>query len=687
MTLCSVCVAMFAQRETEGLHHESLQEISDASANGCRVCYAACEDFKLDFPEVFAQYTRKFRFNFKTQSREGQGSYTSLSVQSRDPHDPMMYSTLLVLEETIYRNERQGKRDDSLINQPLSRIGVEKQMSWSSAEERGIDRNPTNSLQVGYTDFGADTRGFRNIAANWLDTCRCQHQCGSQQNPDWHPRRLLEIMDGGVKLVVYSDDGISGPYVALSHCWGANPKFLTLTASNRAQFSKGIRVEDLPANFRDAVSITATLGFQFLWIDSLCILQAGQGSKEDWLVHAVDMASIYSNSTLNLSSHHAEDATQPCFASRNPQLVQACLVDWHGFSTVSTRHIVFSWNVDGQGALKSSRLSSRGWVIQERLLSPRVLHFTKSQIFWECNGLGLASESFPFGVPKPLETHYSPRPFSITSTRGFPGNRKGRERRTSPTYEDLWPWLVREYTKCGLTKPDTDILVALAGVARQLASLRKDQYCAGLWSTDLLWQITWTVLDEDRPPYTHRSLFEIHPTWSWAGVKAPVEMPVWDIDFFGPCQLLASVHGVHTPLLDANNPFSAVKAGSHLTLRGLLFAIKRIEDNTLVLQPWIDESDVIILRHHFDFEDPEELQVDRVRLMPIVDQGEGGIHMIILRRRMCGDGFERIGTTRADAGAWLTTSVQKSVGREKISTLFLGKDGEVGGQRELVQIF
>jgi hypothetical protein len=38
------------------------------------------------------------------------------------------------------------------------------------------------------------------------------------------------------------------------------------------------------------------------------------------------------------------------------------------------------WHTTIQGPLQS-----RGWVLQERQLSPRILHFTKSRLLCECN--------------------------------------------------------------------------------------------------------------------------------------------------------------------------------------------------------------------------------------------------------------------------------------------------------------
>ncbi|KAE9367118.1 hypothetical protein N431DRAFT_83122 [Stipitochalara longipes BDJ] len=40
-------------------------------------------------------------------------------------------------------------------------------------------------------------------------------------------------------------------------------------------------MEELPLCYRDAVLITRMLGYRFLWIDALCIIQ-DQESKADW---------------------------------------------------------------------------------------------------------------------------------------------------------------------------------------------------------------------------------------------------------------------------------------------------------------------------------------------------------------------------------------------------------------------
>lgn len=37
-----------------------------------------------------------------------------------------------------------------------------------------------------------------------------------------------------------------------------------------------------------------------------------------------------------------------------------------------------------KSSVESGVLNKRAWVLQERVLSPRIIHFTEEQIFWEC---------------------------------------------------------------------------------------------------------------------------------------------------------------------------------------------------------------------------------------------------------------------------------------------------------------
>ncbi|KAH8592621.1 heterokaryon incompatibility, partial [Bisporella sp. PMI_857] len=86
-------------------------------------------------------------------------------------------------------------------------------------------------------------------------------------------------------------------YVALSHCWGKDTNFLKLTLENQHSLRLGVSTAELTKTFRQAIHTVASLGYSFLWIDSLCIIQ---DSKEDWKRESATMCDIYKNSSFTI---------------------------------------------------------------------------------------------------------------------------------------------------------------------------------------------------------------------------------------------------------------------------------------------------------------------------------------------------------------------------------------------------
>jgi hypothetical protein len=99
----------------------------------------------------------------------------------------------------------------------------------------------------------------------------------------FRPRRLIEVGRRGKSprlIETSSHGGDCSKYLALSHCWGKEmPEIATTKLSTLNERKAGITFRRLPQTFRDALTVTRGLDIQFLWIDSLCIVQ---DSAEDW---------------------------------------------------------------------------------------------------------------------------------------------------------------------------------------------------------------------------------------------------------------------------------------------------------------------------------------------------------------------------------------------------------------------
>lgn len=80
-----------------------------------------------------------------------------------------------------------------------------------------------------------------------------------------------------IKLVETKDWVGKVPYVTISHCWGKGPIAKT-TDSTLDKMKDRVDRSMLPQTFKDAVAVTHLLGYRYLWIDALCIIQ---GNKTD----------------------------------------------------------------------------------------------------------------------------------------------------------------------------------------------------------------------------------------------------------------------------------------------------------------------------------------------------------------------------------------------------------------------
>jgi hypothetical protein len=489
------------------------------------------------------------------------------------------------------------------------------------------------------------------IARAWLKTCERDHPfCGLRFIP-WWPKRLLDLTGSLPRLMLTERETPRGNYATLSHCWGENPTFITLTAENIERLQNGCLPAELPQSFLDAIEVTRGLGIQYLWIDSLCIIQSGEGSLEDWTEHVDSMTDVYWNCTINISINRAKNANEGCFVDRNSLLAQECQINWHGFHHDNLKYTVCSWNTSGYGALDTLPIAKRAWVVQERLLAPRVLHFGSEQIFWDCNIVTLASETVPLGLPLHVTDYYGRRAF----TTGPPRDRLSRTlngHTTSPSRS--WePWLsiVKQYTSCSLTYPDKDKFKALAGVAEHEARSRSDSYVAGFFRADLLWDITWSVHMHDHA-LTKRAQNQYRaPTWSWACMDGPVG---FQGRLAGPPTLIAKLRAVNLiPVERSSNPFSGAQHGT-LKIESFLIPATCKKVTTSHGRSSVEMTDAPVdsvgyLEPHwslslylddFDLLDQDKTRIDLLRIESRPRNQESGL---ILRWNEINQSYNRIG--------------------------------------------
>jgi hypothetical protein len=240
------------------------------------------------------------------------------------------------------------------------------------------------------------------LIKEWLQLCdegKCGHpsRCVPERSFEVKPARVLRVSNGAdsldmVQFVATESLENFADYVALSHCWGSDANgtpWCTTRQNVTERLSQGILVESLPANFRDAIQVTREIGEEYLWIDSLCIIQ---GDIDDWIAEGHKMAGIFRNAYCVLAASSATSSLQG-FLQR-----PASESDAHYVVVPESSYgplYISSAIDDFAGDVEQGILNTRGWVLQERVLARRTIHFTNRQTYWECGG-GIRCETLTF---------------------------------------------------------------------------------------------------------------------------------------------------------------------------------------------------------------------------------------------------------------------------------------------------
>ncbi|KAF2114699.1 heterokaryon incompatibility protein-domain-containing protein [Lophiotrema nucula] len=355
-------------------------------------------------------------------------------------------------------------------------------------------------------------------ASKWLKTCVDTHVACQPKINSGPPSRLIDVTEikrwniEGVKLIETSP-GQVGKYTCLSHCWGKVPIKCCTTRETLQQAKEFIPYASMPQNFRDAVEITRRLQIQYIWIDSMCILQ---GDRHDWEVESAKMADVYKNGYVTIAAAASADSTGGCFNKTDPDICLRITPDDGKPFLIGTRMCdTLGFLKDNESTQRRYPLLQRGWVLQERLLSRRTLYCNYGELAFRC----LEDFSCECG-----STNMAPHANGSNVTqRRIGANRlmntaiPGRD---TPIAE-YWRDIVAKYMRLNLTEL-SDLLPAISGCARELSEVTGDEYFAGFWKKTFVQSLLWYIKTTNaiaREGWTA-------PTWSWASVP-----PGQDINF------------------------------------------------------------------------------------------------------------------------------------------------------------
>ena len=402
-----------------------------------------------------------------------------------------------------------------------------------------------------------------------------------------------------------------------------------LRKDNIPTLSNAITLRELPKTFADAVQITRKLGVEYIWIDSLCIIQ---DDEDDWRRETALMEHVYGGSYLNIAASSATSVHGGCWVTTSG-MQSAFRTKVKVGSGELVREIRDEECYDD--AVWNSHLATRAWALQEKVLPSRTLHLGDRGAFWECRH-SIANEYLPDGFTERLGTGLL------------------RQMRDLQYLQQWWATVVRLYTSANLTFP-RDKLPALSGIARRIRSQKGGQYLAGLWRDENIEaQLCWRVDEPRERPDRWRA-----PSWSWAAVDGPTwYMPTQE----GICddRYAHVVNASVTPL--AGDVFGELSAGTlDITCTAIILGELMGRDKLIV--QGIDESFECPI--FLDALDEEPLSsATTVYLLPLIggktgmawhDEGETEWHKpnmiqgIVLRRAGSDTGeFGRIGSFKCE---------------------------------------
>ncbi|KAF2106202.1 heterokaryon incompatibility protein-domain-containing protein [Lophiotrema nucula] len=227
-----------------------------------------------------------------------------------------------------------------------------------------------------------DTRHANiDLARSWSRICSRFHgsSCAKLGKAS---RRLgrIRVIDIERRIVISAPHECR--YVALTYVWGGPQEF---EARKKKFHTSSLGAEymplphRLPQTIEDSCYLAWEMGYRYLWVDSLCIIQDSDDDRHDQILH---MDAIYSSAALTIAAasspnsnyglpgisrprrfrQHVQEAKGGCFAIPFPSLA----------SLEQDDHLV--WN-------------TRGWTFQEKIMSKRLLVMTDFQMYFRCSNM------------------------------------------------------------------------------------------------------------------------------------------------------------------------------------------------------------------------------------------------------------------------------------------------------------
>ncbi|KAH7417958.1 heterokaryon incompatibility protein-domain-containing protein [Cadophora sp. MPI-SDFR-AT-0126] len=375
----------------------------------------------------------------------------------------------------------------------------------------------------------------------WIGECQANHPSCRQDMLPKLPTRIIDVGSNTVQPSLKITNGEVGRYLALSHRWGtlnSQVKMLVTKRGSIEDFCREISLDLFPLTFRHAIEVSRSLGIQYIWIDSLCIIQ---DDYQDWEIEAARMGDIYENAYATLFAERAAHCDEGLFQNEEDKSITNDFIREIKYQDpqtgdnywilASTRHTYYPNSLAPEEAFclvdkAVSQLQNRGWIMQEEILSRRKICFSSTELHWQCASISRCE----CGLQSLTEARFTDNDLTrnLLMTQRSDGNvtrglsASNSSRRLAGRTTDLnksWKKLVEMYGHRTFTY-ERDRLSALAGVASKLGR-PPENYWAGIWRENANSQLLWRGWNRPDALCARHETY-CAPTWSWASLQGGI---------------------------------------------------------------------------------------------------------------------------------------------------------------------
>lgn len=407
--------------------------------------------------------------------------------------------------------------------------------------------------------------------SSWMSECAEHKEC-CQPKPASLPARVIEISsDHTVAPRIISSDGQDEFYVILSHSYSGEAKISNVSELLKDGIPTTLNIMVLPKAIADAIDVTRKLGYRYLWVRELCM------TDTEFSEDSLRFLSIYAQAALMLTASAGPEAKHGLYHDRK-------LLCSPALGTGKDRYFrpqALRW----MECIEQSPLAGRGWNVVERMLAPRIVHFTNLQMVWECaSGCDFeAAKIVDNQGSGPSINAYDKRTFQQYVREAHRPDSLEIEASNNDVSEDSvarlrsWTQNVNALSWGNFDSP-SDKLPVIGKIAQIMSDHTMGDYLAGIWSNHIVSGLAWGRMFSLLTPVPEY----VAPTWSWASVSGPVAIddvqPARTVDSSRVQKYKPLLVSHHMLLADPLNPFGRVLEGSYIILDAACIGFKKLID-------------------------------------------------------------------------------------------------------------